>query len=639
MRIRNRHSLQIEPLEARLVPSTFFVATNGNDANDGSSASPWLTLQHAADVVRAGDTVDVRAGNYAGFDLWTDGTATSPITFHAESGVVIDRANQRTADGINLEGADWIVIEGFKVTGVGRAGIRSVINHNVTIRNNNCDSNGRWGIFTGFSDDLLIENNIASRSGAEHGIYVSNSGDRPIIRGNVIWGNYANGIHMNGDISQGGDGIISGALVERNTIYDNGVGGGSGINCDGVQNSRFQNNLIYNTHASGISLYQIDGGGPSKNNVIVNNTVIVASDGRWALNIKDGSTGNTVYNNVFYSNQSYRGAMNVMADSLAGFTSDYNAVEDRCSTDDGNTVMTLAQWRTATGQDAHSVATTPTQLFVNVGMNDYHLAAGSPAIDAGTSLLAPAVDLEGNSRPRGNGFDIGAYESGVPSDNGSVGLETDPWNTSAKALVARGTAGNDDIHFSLGATRKTILVTFNGQGRGEFQISQISRIIAYGLDGNDALTVDTSITLRSELVGGAGDDNLRGGSGNDLLLGGDGADYLAGRDGRDFLIGGLGGDVLDGGNHMDLLIAGTTTHESNDLALKAIMTEWTSSHSYDTKVSRLSTGANGLPRLDATTVLDDGAVDHLTGGGYRDWFFATLGQDILTDRASNERVN
>ena len=53
--------------------------------------------------------------------------------------------------------------------------------------------------------------------------------------------------------------IISFALVERNIIYENGVGGGSGINCDGVSDSIFRNNLLYNNHASGISLYGIDG--------------------------------------------------------------------------------------------------------------------------------------------------------------------------------------------------------------------------------------------------------------------------------------------------------------------------------------------------------------------------------------------
>src|SRR5262249_60466214 len=111
----------------------------------------------------------------------------------------------------------------------------------------------------------------------EHGIYVSNSGDRPVIRGNYVWGNRGNGIHMNGDRFQGGDGIISNALVEQNVIIENGRGGGSGINAAGVQDSRFQNNLIYNTHASGISLYRIDGSEGSKRNVVVNNTVVVAA--------------------------------------------------------------------------------------------------------------------------------------------------------------------------------------------------------------------------------------------------------------------------------------------------------------------------------------------------------------------------
>ena len=33
-----------------------------------------------------------------------------------------------------------------------------------------------------------------------------------------VWGNNANGIHMNGDAEQSGDGVISGAVVERNII-------------------------------------------------------------------------------------------------------------------------------------------------------------------------------------------------------------------------------------------------------------------------------------------------------------------------------------------------------------------------------------------------------------------------------------
>ena len=197
-----RRRLALEYLETRNALATLYVATSGNDVSDGSAAHPWLTLQHAADVVNPGDTVVVRAGNYVGFYLDRDGTATGRITFEADPGVTITQRNATTPDGINLEGADYVTIEGFNVVGMPRTGIRSVINHDVILRDNNLDQNGYWGILTGFSDNLLIENNVASRSVQQHGIYVSNSGDNPIIRNNVLWGNHANGIHMNGDISR-----------------------------------------------------------------------------------------------------------------------------------------------------------------------------------------------------------------------------------------------------------------------------------------------------------------------------------------------------------------------------------------------------------------------------------------------------
>ena len=300
---------------------TFYVDPAGNDSAAGSSAAPWRTLQKAADTVRAGDLVIVRAGHYAGLYLTTSGTATDPITFRGEPGAIVDSQNPRTQDGINLEGASYVVVESFTVTGVPRAGIRSVVNHHVTIRGNTGDLNGRWGILTGFSDDLVIENNVMSRSQAEHGIYVSNSGDRPMIRRNHVWGNNANGIHMNGDLSQGGDGVISGAVVEGNIIHDNGVAGGSGINCDGVQSSIIRNNLLYNNHASGISLYQIDAGQPARNNQILNNTIVMASDARWAINIQNASTGNVVRNNILFNQHPFRGSIAISADSLPGFVS------------------------------------------------------------------------------------------------------------------------------------------------------------------------------------------------------------------------------------------------------------------------------------------------------------------------------
>jgi hypothetical protein len=48
--------------------------------------------------------------------------------------------------------------------------------------------------------------------------------------------------------------------------------------------------------------------------------------------------------------------------------------------------------------------------FVNPNVNDFHLAAGSPAIDAGKPVANLATDIEGKVRPRGGAFDLGAYE-------------------------------------------------------------------------------------------------------------------------------------------------------------------------------------------------------------------------------------
>lgn len=385
----------------------------GNDANPGSEAAPWATLQHAAGRVQAGDTIRVRSGNYVGAQFTTPGTAAQPIVLEAAPGATpaITADNPRTPDGINLEGAAYMTVRGFTVNGRTRAGIRAVTCSHVTISDNRLDQNGRWGILTGFCDDLVIERNVTSRSAIEHGIYVSNSGDRPVIRHNTSWGNRANGIHMNGDAEMGGDGVISNAVVEGNTIHGNGQGGGgSGINMDGVRDSLIRNNLVYASHASGISLYRIDGGAPSSGNRVLNNTVLVASDGRWALNIQDGSSGNIVRNNILWNAHGSRGSIDISADSLPGFDSDYNVVMDRLTTNGGDSVLTLAQWRAQTGQDTHSRVATPAQLFVAPAQDDYHLSPTSPALDTGETRTDAPVDLEGVTRPQGTGTDVGAYE-------------------------------------------------------------------------------------------------------------------------------------------------------------------------------------------------------------------------------------
>ena len=454
--------LSVELLETRETPAVLYVDPTGADANLGTSAAPLQTIQAAANRATAGDTVLVRAGTYRGFNTYTSGTAAARITFEADpnaapGAVVINLPNTTTKrDGINLEGASYVTIQGFTVTGQPRAGIRAVVNEFTIVRNNVTDSNGKWGIFTGFSSDLTIENNQASRSKTQHGIYVSNSADRPVVRGNLVFENYGSGIQLNADESQGGDGIISNAVIENNIIRANGAGGGASINLDGVQNSDIRNNLIENARATGIALFRQDGATGSKNNRVVNNTIIVdnslnQSKGRWGVLLFGGSTGNTLTNNVIFSTQSFRGAVSASADSLAGLVSDYNAAENQFSVDGGDTAVNLLGWQKATGQDKHSVALATTTalngLFVNRAVGNYRLAFGSAAIDRGTVTGAPSTDLEGHARPSGAGIDIGAYEYSsivVPPTN------TAPTISTVRNITIAYRSTNNTIAFTIG---------------------------------------------------------------------------------------------------------------------------------------------------------------------------------------------
>jgi nitrous oxidase accessory protein NosD len=198
--------------------ATWHVSPSGNDAAAGSDTAPFKTIQRAVTAANAGDTVLVHAGTYLGFQVMKSGTASAPLTVKAEAGVNINGAGTTDRDAIHVENASYVIIDGFTVTGATRSGISSITSDHITIRNNRSDQNAKWGVFSAFTDELLVENNELSRNVAQHGVYASNSADHPIIRGNYIWGNGMCGVHMNGDVSiQPGDGIISAARASTET--------------------------------------------------------------------------------------------------------------------------------------------------------------------------------------------------------------------------------------------------------------------------------------------------------------------------------------------------------------------------------------------------------------------------------------
>ena len=69
----------------------------------------------------------------------------------------------------------------------------------------------------------------------------------------------------------------------------------------------------------------------------------------------------------------------------------------------------------------------------------------SPAINAGTSILAASTDADGNSRPSGSAFDMGAYEYGATSAATLTNMLINPGFESAVTIGWTGDWGNTSI--------------------------------------------------------------------------------------------------------------------------------------------------------------------------------------------------
>ena len=68
--------------------ATYVVSPRGRDTNPGSAAAPFRTIGAATAVVKAGDTIQVKAGTYAGgIGLVKTGTADRPVVLKADGDV------------------------------------------------------------------------------------------------------------------------------------------------------------------------------------------------------------------------------------------------------------------------------------------------------------------------------------------------------------------------------------------------------------------------------------------------------------------------------------------------------------------------------------------------------------------------
>jgi len=412
--------------------TTYYVSTSGSDSNPGTQAQPWATLQKAVDTIANGDTILVMPGTYVGCRIRYGGASGAPKTLAAQTaGTVLVNAPgalcrrpsdiEVISDDFGSTPTPYWTIEGLEVALAPKWGIDGILANNLTIRNCVAHNNGQaancTGLFSAYGNGVLIENST-SYSNAEHGIYVNNSADNGVLRRNVCYSNGGLGVHMNGDKSMGGDGIMSNWLVEKNICYNNGSNGFDG---DGVNYTLWRNNLAYDNVSKGIHLCAVNGATNPAYDKVYNNTLISQVGAYYPLTfykgsgkIKLGGNNNSVMNNILYHYEitnNMRGSIMYVSSWMSTFQSNYNVVVDRFAVDDNKTKYTLAQWRSTWGKDMNSTLCLDASLiFIDDVNHNFHLKSTSPAINAGTTLADVTDDIEGEARPQGGGYDCGCYE-------------------------------------------------------------------------------------------------------------------------------------------------------------------------------------------------------------------------------------
>ena len=358
---------------------------------------PFCTIGKAASIAMAGDTVQVLAGTYAETVNGTNsGSAGLPITYAAAQGVTM---SGNSGNGFTILTKSYIVVNGFTVTGTMGYGISVTNSNNITITNNHVSYSGqptsgntRAGIYIKSTTNSTISGNTTDHNSSD-GIYLTTGSNNNLVSNNLSFANAqqyqrnANGINLSASTSN---------TILYNTTYAN---EDSGVNVISGSSGNFViGNLTYGNGNHGIEF------NAAPNSTIIGNTV----QGNYTagLNI-EGTSGGTVANNIVVDNginPSFGQKSNIRVDasSVSTTTIDYDIVYlSNAGTVqiqwNGTSYSTLAAFKTAVpNQEVHGLQADP--LFIASG--DFHIKAGSPAIDSANSDVSnePTLDLDGNAR-------------------------------------------------------------------------------------------------------------------------------------------------------------------------------------------------------------------------------------------------
>jgi hypothetical protein len=404
--------LLVGSITAAQAASYYVDAMNGSDSNSGtSSATPWQSLSKVNSTkFQAGDTIHFNRGS-----VWTgtlqvghSGTSASPITYRAYgTGAAPQIKNPGVNFGHDVDiSGDWNVVQDFLLTDAHEAGL----------------------FISAGADHNIIQNNEMTAAG---------TGVQVLGEYNLITANYVHDLNMIVNTPGGNDDY--GAVCFWLSVGNNEVSNNLGINCkapsydfgfdggfvevfDQGDNSYIHHNYAENT----VGFIELGANGSgSAQNVTVAYNVLYNTESAVCIHTSI-SLAITVTNFKFENNTFVNTVNDGLVDRVFICTDDYSTLQVRNNifysnlqiANNGNFAHTNNLYYmvdmingSGIGYALGSGEKIGNPRFVNVGAGDFHLQAGSPAINAGLRL-GYTRDFDDNTVPAGAAPDMGAYEYG-----------------------------------------------------------------------------------------------------------------------------------------------------------------------------------------------------------------------------------
>lgn len=340
------------------------MAKTGSDSNPGTSDEPWLTIQKALDTLTAGQTALVGAGTYTqSLVMDRSGTAAEPITVKAAPGEQpVIHASGTTSNDYPVRitaGAAYFRLQGFVIE---NAPLDGTVNVWV--------SDGQKDQPQAAHDIEILGNEI--RDGKGTGMLVSPRTERVHVVGNSVHGNGFGTEHQHQGIYVQGQN----AVIAENIVYDQ--PNGFGIQVRGEDARRAANNVLVTQNTS------------------VNNSLA-------GIVIESTASNVTVVNNI----SSFNGTYGIHGYYCCGTSLPDNIAHDNVlfGNADGPTYNTSGRSVVAFSDNLLG-----NPLFVDRENGDFHLQAGSAALNVALPGFSLRYDRQGVTRPKQAGPESGAYE-------------------------------------------------------------------------------------------------------------------------------------------------------------------------------------------------------------------------------------